>query len=1379
MKINFAVRYNFRNFAKKYAISSFPMTTLINRYDSEREREYVELVEKSVEGLPFTIGHPLAQLYVTVEQGSYAKAKDYILELFELSAQYISIVLLAMLREGGVTSQQLVNVVQKIDNKRPLSFGDWCNDILPPLTATALEAMPDAPLSRSLCNYTTSKKNIFIGGKNEMSIVALRNQYKGHGTMLTDEKYHEVVALLEPRLMQLLEAMAPLCESTTLTQEGHCWMEGGIGIDKMDLYPLVFADSNNYIYLFQSLNDEKAYYVSANEQAESLLTTNYNPDIDAFFQSFVPAFDIAKRRNWTEWKRMLHAESNRFLQNVYREKRYNREMFVEREELTSRLAEFLSSGATLFPLPGEAGQGKTSQLCFWGEQIVANSRFAGGDNTGVLLLSGAGLSGTSLEAYLRQVFDLSPRKKITKVLDELHEAAENDGACMLILVDALNECENYLSMNREEENTNASEGSAAALLQDLLALFVGEKYTRFKLLFTCRNYTWNQILKPLTSDLPESFFYTPKGDNATVVRGFNDDELGRAYAVYSDFYSIHTPLSSLSRTLAIRLKDPLVLKIACINYLGTSMPDQTASLTSLALWGQLYENIHNAYAGSRQVEILDLVTETILDGYIGGKAENSVSVPELYKAYDDRHHPLHRLAKLVFMRQNDKYAITIAFAELINRPERPVLRYAEEDKIQFVYERFLEYMLALAIRKSESHSVDNLVSFLSRVNPDEVMLGALRNLLIMDYVESGDSTTIRTLIAQQSDNLLMMNVLTDVMNVLVRENYEKELFNIEKDLVLRFPELDTDKGDIQSVITEFNKLSKLIATNKGTAEVISRFNGLHVQLMPLIHMRTMAIQTLLGGIFLTDYFNEELYRTDPFELLWMLTDDPLVEVKDAVCLQSYYVTHQHITIGGTPIKKNLSELIASRMFDWLDGRSLPRLFVTGNSRRRTITFLETATRLLVMLIIDVLLTGDQSEQQRVPQMLDRLRATVRHLTLNHVLIRIILPALNIVMRRQLTFQSDYVNNAIEYQRFWTAIPDSGDWCRSDLPEIMQHIYQYSRYYAKSNASDAPDFAKYADKIYAAYRTGDSLSYFVLERLLVINGVCSWQSVEPLLTRFDSEFCSGETDGGNIRDTQWWDYSQMSIIYVLYQLGMKMPEMPEQVFDMLGRWCVDWTRRLKGLFVAPNSHIANPRQKYKRNVMTWYAMVYAYRNGDRRRQPYQSAPLFYELIDEAVANDDGELLAHMLDNISELVSDSGYIHTALDLMSHILSNVSSNALVEVVNSRLATFLSTAKSYAPAEINTFLTNEMPHFQFPGVANYRDEILNYTPCGEKLSDLLTHRFGNFVIYALIHQEPVDDFCYNAAQYVDKTKDFSDWFAIVVRMLLRDLLKINIKVS
>ena len=106
------------------------------------------------------------------------------------------------------------------------------------------------------------------------------------------------------------------------------------------------------------------------------------------------------------------------------------------------------------------------------------------------------------------------------------------------------------------------------------------------------------------------------------------------------------------------------------------------------------------------------------------------------------------------------------------------------------------------------------------------------------------------------------------------------------------------------------------------------------------------------------------------------------------------------------------------------------------------------------------------------------------------------------------------------------------------------------------------------------------------------------------------------------------------------------------------------------------------------------------------------------------------------------------------------------------------LSTAKSYAPQAVNTFLTAEAPQLPFPGVANYRDEILNYTPCGEKLSDLMTHRFGNFVIFALINNHEIDRFCHDAASHLPQTADFSGWLSIVVRMLVRDLFKINIKV-
>lgn len=1372
------------------------MITLINSYKEQDENRWRELVEASIAELPYTLAHPLEELYATVAQENYAKAKDYILEWFELSAQYLSVVLLALLREYAVHHADadpqamalVANVVRKIDTKRPLSFGDWCNDILPPLTAAVTAVDPAWPLAKSLARRTTSKNNLFVGSKSEPSIVFYRNQYKGHGTMLTDEKYRQMLSELEPRLLSLLEALEPIRHCTALAQQGHVWMEGDLmgddadGTAKIDLFPLVFADQNDFVYLFQSLNDEKAYYVSANEQAESCLTTEHNGAIDAYFQTFVPAFDIAKRRNWIEWSTLLHAATGRFLQGVYREKKYNRELFVERPALTALLRDFVASSSTLLPLPGEAGQGKTNQLCYWSEEIASGDTAVLPGRTSVLIMAGAGLSGSSLEAYLRGVLDVSPRKNIVKVLDELHQSAVDADADLIIFIDALNECDSYA----------VGDGPAPlAFFRDLATLLVQQRYNRFKVLFTCRNYTWKQLLQPCLKDLPEELVFTGGQQEAHTVRGFNDDELERAYAIYGGVYSVQTSFAELSRTLAIRLKDPLVMKITCTNYLGTSLPTEPRSLTSVALWKQLYDSIRLAYAGSRQLEILEEMVQTLLRSYLEGKPSNSIAVAELHRAFDDERHPMHHLARLIFLDSRDSHStsdngkhhrsISVAFAELINRPERPILRYDEDDKIQFVYERFLEYVLAVFVSRElpEKPDAAAIAAFLERVPADEVMLGALRNVLIIHYVRHRDSSLLLSLIADYSDNFMLMTLVTDVMNVLVRENYEEEIFAVERDLITR-----QVHHDAAALYNEFNTLAHTIETNKADNIVIARFNELHTRLQPILHLRTMAIQSLLGGLFLTDYFNEDLYREDPFELLWMLTDDPLVEVKDAVCLQSYYVSHQHYTFGGAPIARNLSELIASRMYDWLDARPVLLLAARGKSRKRLMTFLETATRLYVLLIIDVMLSEEPSEQHRIGEMLDRLRATVRHLTMNHALIRLVLPALNIVMRRQLTFQSDYVNNAIEYQHFWEAIPSTAstpsNWVRNDVADVMQFVYQYSRYYSVGHGSEAPDFVPYVDKVYQAYLTGDSISYFVLERLLVINGVCAWSYIEPLLRRLDEDFAAGK----GVATSQWWDYTQMSIIYVLYQLGLKMPEMPDEVLDMLGRWTVDWTRRLQGYFVAPNSHKANPRQQYKRNVMTWYAIVCAYRQGDMRREPYQSAPLFYRLIDEAVETNNGSLLEHLMDNISELVSDAGYANTALDLLSHVMRRVDSEdrlatlGLQQSMPQQIALLLSTAKSYAPSEVNSFLSNEILQLPFPGVENYRDEILNYTPCGEKLSDVLTHRFGNFVIYALIHQVDVEDFCYHAAQRLTDTKDFSEWLAAVVRMLLRDMLRIKIKV-
>ena len=329
----------------------------------------------------------------------------------------------------------------------------------------------------------------------------------------------------------------------------------------------------------------------------------------------------------------------------------------------------------------------------------------------------------------------------------------------------------------------------------------------------------------------------------------------------------------------------------------------------------------------------------------------------------------------------------------------------------------------------------------------------------------------------------------------------------------------------------------------------------------------------------------------------------------------------------------------------------------------------------------------------------------------------------------------------------------------------------------------PDFGVHLPKIIAAYRTGDSFTYLALERLLVVNGLCDIGIMYPVTEAMSTpEFAQ----------TQWYDYSRMSMIYVLYQLGLKSEVFPDALWEVTGRWCVEWTRRCRGYFKARNSYKANPMQLYKRNVMTWYAMIFSARHPGCSAEDIRAGiPLFYELLDEAIDNRDKELLVHLIDNISELVSDSGYIDTALELLRYILVRIDSVKIMEEMDSRadlrypstsedivslVGKLLGTAKNYFPAEVDSFLKKDIVGLKFPGISRYREDILNYNPGGETLSDLFTHKFGNFLIWSLVNEEAVDEFAYEAMCAATDAPDCINWFNQVVRILFRHLFKVRI---
>lgn len=1341
-----------------------------------------------ISGFPYTLSFPIEKAMAAIDQQQYGKAMNHMLDFFEISTPFVSFVFLRLLQKKADEIQQVHNVleayVNKIDLKRPLSLGDWLNDLLNPLLQAAIKFIPENPLTQSFQNNIIEKrKNILLGDKQTPSIVQIRNEYRGHSTTLSEGIYREVVTMMEPRLMKLLEALRPLALCRYDIREGRygITLNGEQGWD-IDLFPLVFTNANDYRYVFHTLKDEQACYVSSNEDAVTLITYDMNEAIDKDLQRILPSFDIAKELNWKEIKQFMQEESGRYLDRVYAEKKYNRELFVERERLTQTLSAFWDSDAALFPLLGEAGQGKTNQLCYWTEQLIAEDK-------PVLIFNSSNFADCSLDNTLKTIFGYSMRKDIVRLLDAIHNKAVQNDQPIYIFFDALNECLKY------SEGDNDTEGPLA-LYQAIRRLFCSSNYTHFKTLLTCRVYTWKNVILPAIEDNDTSLFSTE--EEGGMVRGFDREETERAYGIYQQLYQMHTPFEELDRRVTLRLKDPLILKFTSANFLGSDLPSSPERYTSLSLFTHMMESIGNSYAGNRQREILERLADYILNLYMKGSPVDGLSAEELRMAYQDPDSDLHTLAQLIYK----KDGISIAYAELLNKADRPILKevrradqQGEHQYIQFVYERFLEYVLGDALirigiqKHGDAHPLPAsfFADILHDITPNVVFMGAIRNALLKDCMLHGDFSTLIELEYQWGEDYTILSLATETLNTMIRENYESELFEL-------IPQLLESREEERPLIDEFNGVVKAIQSNQADEKVIADHKRLSKQLAPTIRIKKLASVSIVNGILLTDYFNEKLYSHDAFELLWKVMLDPIYDIRNDACMYTYYLSNKRYTLDYTPLRENLTVNIVKEMYKNIKERGLLRNFVRKRNRSRAMMYVETASRLCVLMIIDHSRNEDEPSKQIVSDMLNEMRSIFKYLTGNLYFIRLFMPIFQIAMKRQITFQSDYVNNAIEYQTFWDETTFLGNeyhhvsWKKSDVDELMSFSHHYQRF---GYHNDSPEckaeeqrFATIHPKILSAYKTGDSFSLFVAERMLVIMGTSRWENVAPIVeTFFTDEF----------RQAPWFDYCQMSMLYVLYQIAYNSPEQNNRLLEIYGREAVDWTCRNRGLFRGRRSERANTKGLYKRNVMCWYAVTYCAHSGDGVPLPGDDRPVprFYELIDQAIDTNDKELLFHLIENISELITDIGYVQTALHLLKHILLRYDTQEKVDALNAvhldrdgiyqydlvrLVGNIFSTAKNYAPETIDLFIQREIVGLSFPGVNTYREEILNYHPSGENLSDLLTHRFGNFLMWGLLNVGAADDFSVEAIAASSKAKDSFAWYEQGVKIFVKHFFGVKI---
>ncbi|MGM9804378.1 MAG: hypothetical protein ACI308_09410 [Muribaculaceae bacterium] len=216
-------------------------------------------------GLPFTLSHPIEQAQAALYSEQYGRAMNHLLDFFEISIPYCSFVFFRLLQHATAQNTAIMPTLEqfiaRIDAKRPLSLGDWVNDLFNPLLQCAQKHTPQEPLTHSTVSHLIQRKrNVLLGSKSEPSIVQIRNEYRGHSTTLSEQIYSQITQLLIPKATSMLQALQPLTLCTYNIIPGKYELTFGNGT-VIDMFPFVFTNQSDFRYVFHTLKDERASYI--------------------------------------------------------------------------------------------------------------------------------------------------------------------------------------------------------------------------------------------------------------------------------------------------------------------------------------------------------------------------------------------------------------------------------------------------------------------------------------------------------------------------------------------------------------------------------------------------------------------------------------------------------------------------------------------------------------------------------------------------------------------------------------------------------------------------------------------------------------------------------------------------------------------------------------------------------------------------------------------------------------------------------------------------------------------------------------------------------------------------------------------------------------
>jgi hypothetical protein len=1178
-------------------------------------------------------------------------------------------------------------------------------------------------------------------------------------------------------------------------------------------------DKNWCTFLFQTLHSgdiSKMVYISPCEDAKKQNVSHFKDEMLLFLRRALDAdnldaFNIdgykvkkSQEKPWSVYSEYAQIETKTFLGQMKKEK-YDPELFIARKELVGGFDKFMADkNKQAFVLLGNAGSGKTNIVCNFSDRNVQYDKllreklnnFVYSHKQRALRLKDYDyhynnfckkpdiivtfyskiFTDFSLESRLKEVFH-EEKRKISEILESLNKQAQKEKRHVLFVFDAINECLNYNVKKGEELQFDGP----VKLIQDIDKLLVHENLKNIKVMITCRTYTWSEAIESQEHSLNRGLYFTTKDlesnseDSEIILSKFSYDEFTEVYPKYQHKFNVLTTPDEMQepryRMTKERLLDPLILKTASKDYSGHALPTDIVELDSISLFEAQLKQVASSDYGKEQLLILKQFTQNLKE-----MRSDSIKIHTLMDAYEDESDTLHRLARRMLKNENgdNSHQLSLLLDAGILRIEHST-RYEE---LRFVYERFHEYMLARLFVDEESMKLKKAtlpipasiyIKDLEAARDYVVMWGALRNAIIIDYrrtkellnSDRGDSSSIIELAGNEVFSIQALVV--DALKVLVNENYNDVYDLIEELLIIRNPRI---KSDIKAMDKLEAQMEEEGDSDK--AEILhTQYKAMAKKIEPEINKCKVAVGTIYL-VFKSEVYSKNLYSEEknPFNLLWKSMKNEIAYVRDYVSLYIYYITKYDQNIG-------------QKILNTLNESILETNLIKLVWKEKDEPLLEPAARLSLLLLVEAWLKGGKNDPfvQEIYHTWDKI---LKKLTFGHLLTRIAQPFIKLLLKRQGKVQTEYVNNGIEYQHFWDSEVDGTPYI-SNNPEDAWNKQAYGELVEYLDGSKE-GFEAHHESVYSGMMSADSFSFFLLERVLISQGVKDWFGIKELVDRVY-----------NSTDNEYIDYIQMSLLYTLFHTMEKSAVIEDDIFNTYETYMLEWTRRCKGYFHAHYDTKANNGNKYKQYTLNWYGAIYCKKYGDGQVAPHDeySVPVFRDVIEEAFYDQDKDLLFYCIENIAVLVSDFGYYKTALELFEFTLGlfktesdiekfSLENGVSVEHYNVELRPFMSavlvTIKNYYPKEVEQFINNDLAQTSFPDFEKFREELIRANEVHENFGDLITHKVGNFMVRGIVFDDDIRGFFTSIFNESNKSKNYIEWIDKVIIHILRVIFNVKV---